>query len=98
MMLKSLKKSEKFRFQVFSKQCGKRKEEGILNLKEIELNPEEEKDMKNRKGMLKSLKKNVARKSDFRHLTNNVGKGKKNGLRKIEVEEGDETITMRNKE
>ena len=54
--------------------------------------------MKNKERMLDSLKKNIARNSYFRHLTKKVGKGKKNGLRKLEVEEGDEVITVCDKD
>ena len=50
--------------------------------------------MKNKERMLKSLKKNIVRNSDFSYLTSNVGKGKKNGLRKLEVPEGDDAVTM----
>ena len=38
------------------------------------------------------------KKNDFWHSTNNVGKGKKNGLRKVEVVVGKEIISARNKE
>ena len=76
----------------------KKKEDEILDLQENEFNPEEEKDMKNRKRTLKPLKKNIARKSDFRCLTNNVGKEKKNGLRKVEVEVGNDIMTVRSEE
>ena len=52
----------------------KKKEEDALDLQENKFNPEEEKDMKNKKRTLAYLKKNIARKSDFRYLTNNVGR------------------------
>ena len=35
--------------------------------------------------------------SDFRHLACNVGKGQKNGLRILEIEEGDRVVTVCNK-
>ena len=54
--------------------------------------------MKLRNKTLKSLHKGVAKRKDFRCLTNNVGKGKKQGLRKVEVVEGDEIISIRNKD
>ena len=53
---------------------------------------------KKRKKTLKTLNKGVAKENDFRCLTNNVGKGKKNGLRKVEVVVGEEIISVRNKE
>ena len=40
----------------------------------------------------------IVRNSDFRFLTNNLEKGNKNGLRKLEGKEGDEIATMHNKE
>ena len=40
----------------------------------------------------------MRRNCDFRHLTCNAGKGKKNGLRKLEIEEGDEIVTACNKD
>ena len=81
-----------------AKRIKKKKKEEILYLQENKFNLEEENDAKNRKRTLKYLKKDVARKSDSRHLANSVGKGKKNGLRKVEVEVGDDMATVRNKE
>ena len=43
------------------------------------------------------MKKTLRRNSDFRCLTCNVGKGQKNGLRKLEIEEGDRVVTVCNK-
>ena len=45
--------------------------------------------------MLKNIKKILNRNRDFRHVTNNVGKGKKLGLRSTQDEEG---IEYHNKE
>ena len=50
-------------------------------MQENEFDLEDEHDEKKRKKTLKTLNKGVAKKNDFRYLTNNVGKGKKNGLR-----------------
>ena len=80
------------------KRLKKKKEEEFLDLQENEYNLEEENDTKNRTKTLKALKKGVTRNSDFRYLTNNVGKGKKNGSRKLEVEEVDEVVIVRNKD
>ena len=40
----------------------------------------------------------MRRNSDFRCLTCNVGKGQKNGLRRLEIEERDRVVTVCNKE
>ena len=54
--------------------------------------------MKNKERILKSLKKTTRRNSDFRHLTCNSGKGQKNGLRRLKIEEGDVIVTVCNKD
>ena len=76
----------------------KKKEEEMLDLQENKFNPEDEKDMKNKERMLKSLEKTIVRNSDFSYSTSNVVKGKKNGVRKVEVKVGDEVTTVKNKE
>ena len=40
----------------------------------------------------------LAKRKDFRYLIDNVGKMKKQGLRKFEVVEGNEIISIRSKE
>ena len=47
----------------------KEKEKETLDLKDDKFNSEEKKCMTNKERMLKSLKKTIARNSDFRHLT-----------------------------
>ena len=61
----------------------KKKEEETLDLQENKFNLEDEKDMKNKKRTLKTPKKTIVRNTDFICLTSNIGKGKKNGLRKL---------------
>ena len=52
--------------------------------------------MKNKARTLKALKKKIRRNSDFWHLACDVGKGKKNGLRILKIEEGDRIVTVFN--
>ena len=43
------------------------------------------------------MKKSVRININFRHLTCNAGKGQKNGLRRLEIKEGDRVVTVCNK-
>ena len=54
--------------------------------------------MKNKERTLKSVKKTTRRNSYFRCITCNAGKGDKNGLKILEIEEGDEIVTVCNKD
>ena len=76
----------------------KRKEEEMLDTQEKEFDVKDEDEEKLRNKTLKSTQKGIVKRKDFRYLTNNVGKGKNHGLRKIEVVEGDEIICIRNKD
>ena len=80
------------------KRIKKKKEDETLDMQQNDFDLEDEHDAKRTKKTLKKLSKGVAKKNDFRCLTNNVGKGEKNGLKKVEVVVGEETISVRNKE
>ena len=68
-----------------------------MNVQNNTFNDKDEKDVKKKDNILKSMKKTLGRNSDFRHLTWNVGKGKKNGLHRIEIEEGCRVVIGCNK-
>ena len=70
----------------------------MLDMQDNKFNEEDEKEMKNKARILKSLKKIMRRNSDFRCLTCDVGKGQKNGLRRLEIEEGDRIAIVCNKD
>ena len=71
----------------------KKKEEETLDLQENKFNSEDEK-IKNKERTLKSLKKKIVRNSNFSYLICNAGKGKKNRLRELEIEEGNGMVTV----
>ena len=75
----------------------KQKEDKILDMQDNIFNDKDEKELKKKDKTLKSMKKSLRRNSDFRYLTCNVGKGQKNGLRRLEIEEGDRVVTVCNK-
>ena len=56
----------------------------MLDFQDNKFNEEDEKYMKNKERMLKSLKKIMRRNSDLRRLTCKAGKGK-NELRRLEI-------------
>ena len=60
------------------------------------MNDEDEEKLRNK--TLKSIQKGIVKRKDFRHLSNCVGKGENQGIRKIEVVEGDGIICIRNKD
>ena len=66
----------------------KKKEEEMLDTREKEFDTQEEDEEKLKNKTLKSIQKGVVKRKDFRCFTNNLGKGKKQGLRKIEVVAG----------
>ena len=72
----------------------KKKEEETLDLQENKHKPDEEKDTKKNEKMLKSLKKKNERNPIFRHVAKTAGKGKKHGLRKLEVEVEEEVAIV----
>ena len=72
---------------------NKKKEEETLDIQHNSFHDEDENEMKNRK-ILKAMRRN----SHFRHLTWNVGNSKKNGLQRLEIEEGNRGVTVCNKD
>ena len=62
----------------------KQKEDEMLDMQDNKFNDENKNENEMKKdNMLKSMKKSLKRNSDFRHLTCNVEKGNKNGLRRL---------------
>ena len=67
----------------------------MLELQEVELPVDVEKEKTKKSKVLKNIKKTLNRNRDFRCIDNDVGKGKRLGLRSIQDEEG---IDHNNKE
>ena len=55
----------------------KERETIILDLNEVELNEEINKEKEKKRKFIRNAKRSLGRNKDFRHITNNVGKGKR---------------------
>ena len=64
------------------------KDNELLEFHEVDIPVDTEKEKTKKRKVLKSIKKTLNRKRDFRCMTNNVEKGKKLGLRSVQDEEG----------
>ena len=59
----------------------------LLDSHEVESNEEIEKEKENKREVIRNIKRAVGRNRDFRHMNNNMGKGKKIVLRSMREED-----------
>ena len=75
----------------------RKKEEDMLDMQDVDIGDETEKDKSKIDKSLKSWQEKIKRNRCFKHLKNHSGKGHKNRLRRLEAQEEDKVITVHNK-